>query len=216
MFSFDSDEAEETVKPVKLKRTSEAIASTDSDSDLPIRPTRRKLIRKDSIKVRRMTRSMTSDPEYFSLESEHTSDAEEIEVNNQKPKKTKRKSKPIDDSPEEELIDVFSEGSESSSSLVTSRTLYCYFCGTKQPIDNFSANEQKNPKFGWNKSVCLYHRHNSGIAYDDQQVDTRKWQNAVEDIESKYQNVNDDSDDAIYVWDKDESSNDTDEPVIID
>ena len=216
MFSSDSNEAGATVKLVKLKRTSKAIVSTDSDSDPPIRPTRRKLIRKDTVKVKRMTRSMTSDPEYFSLESEHTSDAEEIEVNNQKPKTRKRKSKPIDDFLEEELIDVLSEGSESSSSIVTSRTLYCYFCGTNQPIDNFSANEQKNPKLGWNKSVCLYHRHNSGLAYDDRPVDTRKWQNAVEDIESKYQNVNDDSDDAIYVWDKDESNNDADELVIID
>jgi hypothetical protein len=127
---LDSDTSEDLATPFK-KRHHTQLNSSDSDIVTPHSRSKSQLSKKSA----RVTRSMGTSPEIYSLPS---SEEEIIE----KPKKQKKK--PIVEEEEDVFEDILSDSSDQSVYNYGTKTLYCHQCGSDQPYDNFSGKQQHN------------------------------------------------------------------------
>ena len=141
--------------------------------------------------------------EIHSLDSEHTSDEDGfVEIQTKKLKfKTQ---KPIKAKPAKILISESSSpiqefASEDEELAPNWYQLYCYYCDSMQPLDNFSKKEQSDPKHGPSQRICLLHRINSGLGPTfNPQTNAAKWDDALLEIEQKYGNRGDELVDEEY------------------
>jgi hypothetical protein len=130
---IDSDTSEDLATPFKKRHTTQ---SNSSDSDI-VTPHSRSKSQLSKKSAKRVTRSMGTSPEIYSLPSSE----EEII---QRPKKRKKKKEIVEEEEEDLFEDIVSDSSDQSVYNYGAKTLYCHQCGSDQPYDNFSGKQQQN------------------------------------------------------------------------